>query len=232
MLGESRVLCDKKLVFASLKRRTPSLGHQCVTLLRQPYLKLLKMSLFLFWHLFYNCLFRNTLPDSWKIYRIYPIFKSGDKTDSTNYRPISILCAASKLFEFALHAVLSSSVKTALLRNEHEFITWRSTTTHFAGFKTHACKAVTDRGQIDADYCDLSKAFDLVAHPLWIKKLLVCGGDAPLVAFLGTYLLNRCCYVIVNGRTDIKNSPTSGIPKGSVLGPLVFSVSLTTYPPL
>lgn len=108
-----------------------------------------------------------------------------------------------------------------LLPDQRGFITGQKKT-DLTSFMTHGYKAVTYRGQIYAVYCDLSKAFDLVTHPLLIKKLLLCGIKAPLVAKQGNYLLNRCCFVNVNGQTFLDYMPTEGLPQGSVVGP--FSV--------
>lgn len=160
-------------------------------------------------------------PATWEISRMYPIFMSGNKTDATNYRLISILCA-----NYTQYRHRAWKMRCYLIS-----MTRRSTTTNLACFMMQVSKAVTDRGQLDAAYCDLSKAFDGVTHPLLLKKPLLYGVDALLVALVGSYLLNRQCYISVNnGQTSVDYNPTSGVPEGSVLGPLLCLFLLTTYP--
>lgn len=88
----------------------------------------------------------------------------------------------------------------------------------------HASTAVENGGQLGAVYCDISKAFDVVSHPLLLKKLFNFDIPYPLLALLHDYLTGRHCSVQCNGRHSGMYSATSGVPQGSVLRPLLFSL--------
>lgn len=159
-----------------------------------------------------------------KIARVVPVYKSGSRTDAKNYRPISLLCSVSKIFESVLHSLIACSVKSAIISNQHGFIAGRSTTTNLVSFMAHASVAVESRSQLDTVYCDLSKAFDMVSHHMLISKLSVSGISASLLALLKDYLTGRQSYVSSNGQPSGMYAATSGVPQGSVLGPLLFSI--------
>lgn len=139
-----------------------------------------------------TCIFQTSLktgkfPSRWKNARVVPVIKSGSKLDPTNYRPISILCAASKLFESILHKLLTFSIKTILIPEQHGFFSGRSTTTNLVNFMLRASEAVQGRGQLDVVYFDLSKAFD-VSHELLFKKLSQLDIQPSFISLICNYL--------------------------------------------
>lgn len=139
-----------------------------------------------------TCIFQTSLktgkfPSRWKNARVVPVIKSGSKLDPANYRPISILCAASKLFESILHKLLTFSIKTILIPEQHGFFSGRSTTTNLVNFMLRASEAVQGRGQLDVVYFDLSKAFD-VSHELLFKKLSQLDIQPSFISLICNYL--------------------------------------------
>lgn len=174
--------------------------------------------------IFNNCINSSTFPRLWKVARIVPVFKSGVKTMVENYRPISILCSASKLFESILDVILPSSVKNILLPEQHGFSSRRSTTTNLVSFMSFASEAVHGLGQLDTVYCDLSKSFDVVDHSFLRQKMSTYNIPVCFVELLSSYLNNRSCFVSGNDKESAAYYASSGVPQGSVLGPLLFSL--------
>lgn len=144
--------------------------------------------------------------------------------DPTNYRPISILCAASKLFETVLHTLLTFSVKTILLPQQNGFIAGRLTTANLVNFMLHASEAVQGRGQLDVVYFDLSKAFDVACHDILFRKLCQLDLQPSITSLLCNYSSDRSCFMHENGQSSLSYEATKGVPQGSVLGSLLFSI--------
>ena len=163
-----------------------------------------------------------TFPRIWKTARICPIFKSGDKSSIDNYRPVSILNNFSKLFEFIIYDQIYYQVKKNLTPCQHGFIEKRSTVTNLTYFTQHASKSLDNRGQVDCIYLDISKAFDQIDIYLLLHKLKTMGFCDSLLNLLSSYLFNRENYVIIDFIKSNPFNPTSGVPQGSTLGPLLF----------
>lgn len=174
--------------------------------------------------IFNNCLKNEVFPAMWKTALVVPVHKSGPKTNVSNYRPISLLCTFSKLLEVALHKILSFNLKRYLIPNQHGFMAGRSTTTNLACFMSTAAHAVANRGQLDVIYFDLSKAFDIVNHEMLLAKLSKLDIHNSLLSLLESYLRDRKCFVSSNNNFSATYEATTGVPQGSVLGPLLFSV--------
>ena len=163
-------------------------------------------------------------PDPLKIANITPVFKKGDKTDKSNYRPVSILPLISKVFERKIFEQLSNYLETffnSLLcgfRKKHG--------TQHALFNL-LCKwkrQLDEKGFVASILMDLSKAYDCLPHDLIIAKLEAYGLSKASLKFLYNYFKNRF------QRTKIGSDFSSfleillGVPQGSILGPLIFNL--------
>lgn len=174
--------------------------------------------------LFNLCLKNSIFPEIWKVSRITPVYKKGDKHEIENYRPIVILSNVAKVFEIVIHEIVFSHSKGLIIPNQHGFFAGRSTTTNLLSV-TQFVSEVLDRGsQVDIIYTDFSKAFDRLDHGILLTKLSTFGLCPQLLNFFKSYLLDRKLFVQYRGFESVSIQATSGVPQGSVLGPLFFNV--------
>lgn len=161
-------------------------------------------------------------PTEWKKARIVPVYKKGDNSDVKNYRPISILSWAAKLFERMVYPLLMNHTKPFLTDSQHGFITKRSVNTNLVTFVSDLCQEIDNGSQIDAIYTDFSSAFDRVNHCLLLRKLESFGVYGPFLEWFRSYLDKRTQTVVVRGYESLNYYADSGVPQGSHLGPLLF----------
>ena len=173
-------------------------------------------------------------PQCFKIVRICAAFKhKGDKDAKENYRPLCIVSCLSKVFE--------SHVAVSIRRLLSDISFW---TPYQSGFRPgHSCETALlsivedvvmarDVGKLTGMvFLDLSKAFDVVDHARLLRKCSGAGFSDKLIALLGSFLSNRKQYVTLNGvSSKMVPSPSYGVPQGSVLGPLLFSIYVNSLP--
>ena len=173
-----------------------------------------------------KCYETGKFPSSLKIAKVVPIYKEGNLDSVSNYRPISILSAVSKIFERTIFNRMYDFLdkKSLLYRNQFGFRSKRST--------THALVEIVERirnGQ-DANetacciFLDLSKAFDTLNHQILLDKLERHGIRGQVYQLLENYLQNRKQYVkLISSKSDLLDI-TCGVPQGSILGPLLFLI--------
>lgn len=162
--------------------------------------------------------------DKWKSAFITPIFKSGRKDDVTNYRPISKLSCVSKVFEHVIHKKLFFLTQSLISPSQHGFYSGRSTTTNLTVFSEYCLSALELGGQIEVIYTDFSKAFDKVSIKILYAKLQAMGFHSNFLMWIESYLSHRMCKVVVDGFESLPYEQTSGVPQGSILGPLFFNL--------
>ena len=170
-------------------------------------------------------------PERWRQANIIPIFKKGDKKDPSNYRSVSLLPLFGKILERIVYDQLYQHVPPALCSEQHGFIPRRSCITYLAAYLQSAWEAISDGYQTDAIYTDYSAAFQNVNHSLLIHKLKHSYKlEEFALKWFVSYLSDRRQRVIVNGKTSKWTTVLSGVPEGSLLAPLLFSLFINYLP--
>ena len=167
-----------------------------------------------------------SVPDSLKIAKVIPIYKSGDKDNCTNYRPISVLPCISKIYEKVIYKRLTSylDLHNILNKNQYGFRNNRSTIMAVTDFIEQISTSLDQGSAAVGVFLDLSKAFDTIDHKILLDKLYFYGIRGTPHLWLKNYLENRKQFVDFNGTQSHRHNITCGVPQGSILGPLLFLI--------
>lgn len=163
-------------------------------------------------------------PAVWKESFITPIYKSGDRHNIKNYRGITNLSAASKLFEIVVAEIVLYETKHYISTDQHGFVPGRSVSTNLLNFTSTCVKHIENRAQVDVVYTDLKAAFDKIDHAILLRKISHLGASRQFVQWLNTYLTGRTLRVKVSSSVSVPFCNISGVPQGSNIGPLLFII--------
>ena len=186
----------------------------------------LSLPLYILWK---KSLLSGDIPSELKEGLVTPLFKSGDRSDPENYRPVTLTSHIIKIFERVICREVLMYLETTekLPKNQHGFRSGKSCVSQLLQYKQWLLDGLTNGSDLDVIYIDFAKAFDKVDHRLLLEKTRRIGIGGKLLKWLTGFLEGRTQTVVVEGVHSKVTAVRSGVPQGTVLGPVLFLVYLS-----
>ena len=169
---------------------------------------------------------QGVFPRELKLANVIPLYKADDPCGFDNYRPVSLLCVLSKVFEKVMYNRLVEYLDMLNILNDKQFGFKRLHSSYMAlmALKDKLIDSLEKGEYVVGKFLDFSKAFDTVNHDIMLQKLSHYGIRGTALNWFGSYLFDRKQFVTYNDVSSPTKVISCGVPQGSILGPLLFLI--------